>query len=105
MADPDSIVVFTSRRPLGLWSPGLLCPWDFQARILEWVTISSSLPSEMKGGDDTLRYRKTDRTLRSKPGLDRRPREVLVPEKGGLLGHQEARKKTGKTEMWMGRQQ
>ena len=22
--------------------PRLLCPWDFQARILEWVAISSS---------------------------------------------------------------
>ena len=59
----------------------------------------------MKGGEDTLRYRKTDRTLRSTPGLDQWPSEVLVPEKGGLLGHQEARKKTGKTEMWTGRQQ
>ena len=26
----------------GLWPTRLLCPWDLQARILEWVAISSS---------------------------------------------------------------
>ena len=28
--------------PHGLYSTRLLCPWDFQARVLEWVTISFS---------------------------------------------------------------
>ena len=30
-----------SLRPYGLSSARLLCPWDSQARILEWVAISS----------------------------------------------------------------
>ena len=32
----------TLLRPRGLYSSRLLCPWDFPARILEWVTISYS---------------------------------------------------------------
>ena len=35
-------VVFNSLRPHGLWSTSLLCPWNFQARILEWVAIPFS---------------------------------------------------------------
>ena len=31
-----------SLRPRGPYPPRLLCPWDFLARILEWVAISSS---------------------------------------------------------------
>ena len=29
-------------RPLGLWPAGLLCPWDFPGKLLEWVAIFSS---------------------------------------------------------------
>ena len=28
--------------PHGLWPSRFLCPWDFPARIQEWVAISSS---------------------------------------------------------------
>ena len=59
----------------------------------------------MKGRvEDTLRYGETDRTLTNTPGLDQWPREVLVPETGGILGHLEARKKNGETETWAGGQ-
>ena len=41
---------FLTLRPHGLYSTRLLCPWDFQARILEWVVIpfsrGSSWPRE-----------------------------------------------------------
>ena len=29
-------------RPQRLWPSRLLCPWDFQARVLEWVAIPFS---------------------------------------------------------------
>ena len=32
----------------GLGPARLLCPWDFPARILEWVTISSSRRSRLR---------------------------------------------------------
>ena len=35
-------VVSDSLQPHGLWPTRLLCPWDFQARILERVAISFS---------------------------------------------------------------
>ena len=40
-------VVSDSLQPHGLQPARRLCPWDFQARILEWVNISASadLPS------------------------------------------------------------
>ena len=31
-----------SSQPYGLWPTRLLCPWNFQARTLEWVVLSSS---------------------------------------------------------------
>ena len=34
--------LYLTLRPRGLYPPRLLCPWDFPARILEWVAISSS---------------------------------------------------------------
>ena len=36
------LVVSDTLRPPGLKPAKLLCPWDFPARILEWVAISSS---------------------------------------------------------------
>ena len=35
-------VCLTLCDPHGLQPSRLLCPWDFQAKILEWVAISSS---------------------------------------------------------------
>ena len=35
-------VVSNSLWSHGLWPPRLLCPWNSQARILEWVVISNS---------------------------------------------------------------
>ena len=44
----------TLMQPCGLWSPRLLCPWDSQTRILEWVAIpfsrGSSWPRESNLG-------------------------------------------------------
>ena len=36
-------VVSDSSRPHGLQPTRLLCPWDFQARVLEWVAIAFSV--------------------------------------------------------------
>ena len=35
-------VISDSLQPHELWSARLLCPWNFPARILEWVAISYS---------------------------------------------------------------
>ena len=35
-------VVSDSLQPHGLWPTRLLCPWDFQARILELAVVSYS---------------------------------------------------------------
>ena len=37
--------VMTDSAAHGLWPGRLLCPWNFQASILEWVAISSSTRS------------------------------------------------------------
>ena len=36
------VVMSDSLRPHGVWPARLLCPWDSQARILEWVVVLSS---------------------------------------------------------------
>ena len=46
-------VISDSSRPHGLEPVRLLCPQDFQVRILEWVTISSSRRSS-QSRDQTL---------------------------------------------------
>ena len=42
-------VLLDSLRSQGLWPARLLCPWNFQARILEWVVISLSRGSSPPG--------------------------------------------------------
>ena len=34
--------LYPTLQPRGLWPTRLLCPWDFQARMLEWDAISFS---------------------------------------------------------------
>ena len=41
--------VMTDSAAHGLWPGRLLCPWNFQASILEWVAISSSTRSSRPG--------------------------------------------------------
>ena len=41
--------------PHGLWSDRLLCQWDFQARMLEWVAVSSSRGSSQLREQDLAR--------------------------------------------------
>ena len=42
-------VVSDSLKPHGLWTTRFLCPWDFLARILEWVAIAFSRASWPRG--------------------------------------------------------
>ena len=43
-------VVSDSLQPHRLWSARLLCPWDFQARMLEWVAFPFSRGSSQPRG-------------------------------------------------------
>ena len=51
----------------------LLCPWNSQARILEWVAISFSRGSSLPG----------DRTQGSNPGLSHSRQTLLTSELSG----------------------